>query len=112
MVGSVSNHALLVVTPWCCSCCGGGTGLVADCPKTEDQGDWGNSSLTSLVAALFCCVEHASVLCMAVDLGKGEEGHLQFARIAWTVPTELGLLVGDVYCVRVELSPGAIPLCD
>lgn len=47
---------------------------------------------------------------MTMDLGKGQEGHLQFARIAWIVPTELGLLVGDVYYVRVELSPGAIPV--
>lgn len=55
----------------------------------------GNSSLTSLSAAQFCCVEHTSVLCMTMDLGKGEEEHLEFACIAQTVPTELARLVGD-----------------
>lgn len=38
MLGSVSHRALLVVTPWRCSCYGGGTRLVADHPKRGPRG--------------------------------------------------------------------------
>lgn len=72
----------------------------------EDWGGCGGSSLTSLVAAGFCCVEHTSLLCMTTDLGKGQEGHLQFACIGWIVPTELAVsgrcvFTRDWSCLRV-----------
>lgn len=67
----------------------------------------GNSSPTSLTAARFCCVEHTSLLCMTADLEKGQEGHLQFVCVAWIVPTELAVSVGDVYLCE----SGAVSKC-